>query len=369
MKRLILAGGGHAHLHVLSHLAKHRWPGVEVVLISPYERQVYSGMLPGWMAGHYALDQCVANLMPLVEASGTRYIMDYVTGLDADTKTLTTERSGALSYDILALDTGALVDSTSLASTGATLLPIRPLESFISKWSQLVERLQKSEELRFVIVGGGAAGVELALAVRYRLRVERPDLPAEVTLVSGSELLRGHGPRIVECVRKHLALEGIRLVRGYATGSAKGVSLDNQPELPADFVISATGVSPSPWLAESGLALARDGFVATGDGQRSSSHDTVFASGDVSSRLDRPHPKSGVYAVRAGPILTENLHLSLHGKAIKSYRPQKRSLYLMATGPKEAILSWNGYCISGRWLWFWKDWIDRRFMKQYHSPD
>ena len=157
----------------------------------------------------------------------------------------------------------------------------------------------------------------------------------------------------------------IDVVRGYAAGSSSGLQLNDGTTISVDCIIAATGVKPAAWLAESRLALAQDGFIAVQDGQRSISHPEVFAAGDVASRIDTPHAKSGVYAVRAGPVLATNLNRVLMGHSTLSYRPQKRSLYLLATGPKEAIMSWGSLSASGGWAWKWKDWIDRRFMRQY----
>ena len=366
MQRLILAGGGHAHLHILKQLAARPRADIEVILIAPYARQVYSGMLPGWMAGHYTLDQCAAELGPLAMAAGVRLLRDSVTGIDAGQQTVSTARHGSLSYDVLSLDVGALVDTSCLADTGARLLAIRPLEAFIVGWQGYVEACAQAGQSQLVVVGGGAAGVELALAARHRLRGLMPDAPASVTLVVGRELLAGHGAAIVQRVTDTLARQGVTVLSGHAAGCPAGVMLDDGRELLADAVIAATGVRPAPWLAASGLALADDGFVAVGDGQRSVSHPSVFAAGDVASRVDAPHAKSGVYAVRAGPVLADNLFRALAGAPVLSYRPQRRSLYLLATGPKSAIVSWGGFSAGGRWAWRWKDWIDRRFMRQYH---
>ena len=365
MKRLVLAGGGHAHLHVLKFMASRRWTDAEIILISPYTRQIYSGMVPGWMAGHYSLDQCAAELEPLVARSGIRMVKDSIIGLDAERRVVHTAQSGDFSFDILSLDTGALVDSSYLAATGANLLPIRPLENFITEWTGLLEHYRQSGRAQLAVVGGGAAGVELALAAAYRLSLELTVTQTQVTLITGRELLPGHGRRVVERVARALESMGILIVKGYARGAEKGLVLEDNTEILADGVICTTGVSPAPWLASSGLALAEDGFIAVGDGQQSPSHKYVFASGDVASRIDFPHPKSGVYAVRSGPILTTNLARALAGQALISNRPQKRSLYLLATGPQDAIMSWDGLCSSGHWAWKWKDWIDRRFMKQY----
>jgi len=367
MKRLVLAGGGHAHLHVLKSLVNRRCPDVEIVLISPYARQVYSGMLPGWMAGHYSLEQCIVPLGPLAEAAQVRFIRDSVVGLDADRRIVHTAHSGDIAYDLLSLDIGANIDESRLILTGAISLPIRPMEDFITGWSECLGRCLKNRQAKLVIVGGGAGGVELAFAAQHRFSQAIGAMKTRISLITGRGLLAGHGKSVIACVRRHLKASAISLVEGYATGSANGLILDGGTELPADYVISATGAAPAPWLAKSGLKLAPDGFVAVGKGQQSLSHENIFAAGDIASRIDTPHPKSGVYAVRAGPVLVRNIERALSGQVPVPYQPQKRSLYLLATGPKHAIMSWNGFCASGDWIWRWKDWIDRRFMRQYHS--
>ena len=155
MKRLALIGGGHAHLHILKSLASHSWSGVEVVLISPYARQLYSGMVPGWIAGHYSLDQCAATLQPLVDRAGARFIKDSVTSMDAQRRVIHGDIAGDIDYDVLSLDIGALVDSSCLAATGAALLPIRPLENFVVGWNRQLEQFRQQGKARLVVVGGG----------------------------------------------------------------------------------------------------------------------------------------------------------------------------------------------------------------------
>lgn len=365
MKRLVLAGGGHAHLHVLKSLAQGKWFDVEVVLVTPHARQVYSGMLPGWIAGHYRLDECVAQLQPLVDATGVRLVQDSVIGLDPRRRILRCAETGDIPYDVLSLDIGAQVDLSTLAATTATLLPIRPIERFIVEWSRVLDTCVRGGRGRIAVVGGGAAGVELALAIQYRLQKDLPKESVEVLLVEGRSLLSGHGVAVVSRVRKTLGKHGIATKAGYAAGCEGGLLFPDGSRFDADFVIATTGVTPPAWLSESHLALAQDGFVAIGEGQQSVSHANVFAGGDIASRVDRPHPKSGVYAVRAGPVLAENLRRFLAGQGLAPHAPQRRSLYLMATGPRYAIASWNGWTAEGRWVWRWKDWIDRRFMKQY----
>ncbi len=368
VKRLILAGGGHAHLHVLKTLAAGSWPGVEVVLVSPHARQVYSGMLPGWIAGHYRLEECAAALEPLARAAGVRFVQDSVVAVDAERRLLQCAAGGAMPYDLLSLDTGAQVDSSSLAATGAALLPIRPLERFIVDWDRQLAGFIEAGRASVAVVGGGAAGVELALAMRYRLATLLGADRVEVFLVEGGALMKGHGKRVVSRVAAALTAGGVQRLQGYAAGSATGLLLSDGRDLAVACVVAATGVVPAPWLTGSGLALARDGFIAVGEGQRSISHPEVFAAGDVATRVAAPLAKSGVHAVRAGPVLAVNLRRALEGRPLAPERPrrsQRSPLYLLATGPRRAVVSWGGWSATGRWAWRWKDWIDRRFMKQY----
>jgi pyridine nucleotide-disulfide oxidoreductase family protein len=367
MKRLLLAGAGHAHLNVIRNLAAKPWSGVEVTLICPYPRQIYSGMIPGWIAGHYTLGQCAAPLAGLLEKAGIRWIQDSICGMDAANAAVNCQNGGKISYDVISIDTGARVESSALSTSGAPLLPIRPLEQFASGWKAIEAALIASGTARLAIIGGGAAGVELALAIDYALHQHLAANQVTVVLVSSGELLGGHARGVVKRVDKLLKSRGIALYSGRASSHDEGLILDSGELITCDCIIAATGVAPPAWLATSGLARCERGFIAVGDGQQSTSHSNVFAAGDVSSRIDTPHAKSGVYAVRAGPVLTMNLQIALNGKPLAAYQPQKRSLYLLATGPKEAILSWGSFSTGGRWAWMLKDWIDRRFMRQYQA--
>ena len=365
MKRLVLVGAGHAHLHVLRALGEAPWPDVEVVLISPYPRQIYSGMVPGWLAGHYRIEQCVAPIPPLAAAAGVHYLHDAVCGLDAERGCVVLADGRTLGYDVLSLDSGAELALDAELARHPGLLPVRPLESFVAKWHEALAQLSRDPGARVAVIGGGAAGVELALAVAYRLRVETGAAQPRVTLASGGRLLGGHARGVVERARKALVRQGVELLEQRVRAGNAGLETEDGAPLTATWVIAATGVRPPGWLAGAGVALAADGFIAVGPYQQSVSHPNVFAAGDVASRVDAPHTKSGVYAVRAGPALTLNLQRVLDGRDPQPYHPQRRSLYLLATGPKEAIVSWGRFAASGGLAWRWKDWIDRRFMDQY----
>ncbi len=244
MKRLLLAGAGHAHLHVIRNLAAKPWPGVEVTLICPYPRQIYSGMIPGWIAGHYTLDQCAAPLAALVEKAGIHWIQDTICGLEAANAAVDGQNAGKIGYDVISIDTGAKVESSTLSHSGAPLLPIRPLEQFAVGWQSIKAALIASGAARLAIIGGGAAGIELALAVDYALRLQLPDDKVSVILVSSGALLGGHAPSVVKQVEKLLKTRRITLHSGRARGHDEGLILDSGELIACDCIITATGVAP-----------------------------------------------------------------------------------------------------------------------------
>ncbi len=366
MKRLILAGGGHAHLSVLRALATERQLQIEIVLITPRIHQNYSGMLPGWLAGHYALAQCQIDLQPLAQSAGARMELTSVVDMDADQHRVVLADGRQIEYDLLSLDVGSGTDTSSLTQAGSRLLAVKPLDDFFSSWPDVLAAAQAKPDYRLVVVGGGAAGVELALGIRHAF--VRGKLDAQVELVaSESGLLQGHADAVRQRVIHYLDRAGITLHQHKANGVEAGVRLSDGEVLYADCVIAATGASAPPWLTSSGLSLDKNRYVAVDAAHRSVSHANVFAAGDVCSRQDVNMARSGVHAVHAGPVLAANLLATLAGKPLQTYLPRRRSLYLLACGPQYAIASWGELSMEGHWVWRWKDWIDRGFIARYSN--
>jgi pyridine nucleotide-disulfide oxidoreductase family protein len=365
-RRVILAGGGHAHLAVLADWARRPLPGAERVLVTSRRHLAYSGMVPGWLAGIYRADELLIDLAPLAEQAGARLILADVTGLNADHRRLTLSSGEALEFDLLSLATGGEIETAGLAALGERLLPVRPVDGFMTRWTQLLEA--QTPGSRIAVVGGGAAGVELALAVEAGLR--RRFGEAQVALVTPEEgLLAGHNAGVKRRALAELAARGIALHLAEAGGELEGLRLSNDRLVSTDCVIAATGSRPPRWLAASGLARTAQGFAAIGADLRSVSHPAVFAAGDIAQRGDRPLPRAGVHAVKGGPVLAANLRAVLAGTGLKPYQPGRYSLSLLATGEGRAILSWGPFAASGRWVWRLKDWIDRGFVSRYTDDD
>ena len=363
MKQLLLLGGGHAHVHVLKVLAAQPLPGARVTLVSPHPAQTYSGMVPGYVAGHYALDDCTIPLAPLVAAARITLVEGAATAVDATKRRVTLADGQTLAYDTLSLDTGPVMDRDSISGAREHALFVRPIEQFTRLWEALLD-LAGQHALSVVVIGAGAAGVELAMAMQFRLG-ER----ARVSLVTGgAPPMASHPLGVQRRAMRALKRCGVTVFEEVCVeiGSTH-VALERGMRLACDAPVMAVGASAPTWLADSGLALDDRGFVATGATLQSSSHPEVFAAGDVASRIDAPHPRSGVYAVRAGPPLALNLRRQLGGGQLEAYQPQRRSLNLLACGRRSAIASWGEWSAEGRWVWWWKDHIDRAFMARFRG--
>lgn len=326
MRRVLLVGGGHAHAWVLR-------AGVqgEVTLVTPYAHHVYSGMLPGFVAGHYKLDEIRIDIAALAARAGVRLVLGRVVSLDADRRIARLEEGAELEYDLASLDVG------SDSAAPAYALAAKPFEPFMEQWLEAKDRLRS-----VAVVGGGAAGVEVAMAVAHRVN-------ARITLYSDQPMFRAG---LARRIARQLARNGVEL--------RAGVTFEEHLRETGDLVIWTTGAAALPWLRASGLAVDERGFVLVDDRLRSVSHPEVLAAGDCASLRGAAHPKSGVYAVRHAPVLAANL-----GGAERRYVPQRRALALISCGDRYAIADWNGLSVEGAWVWRWKDRIDRRWVEGF----
>ncbi|MEO6986115.1 MAG: FAD-dependent oxidoreductase [Paralcaligenes sp.] len=367
MKRLVLAGGGHAHLSVLKALAQAQPTDVEVVLITPSLFQNYSGMLPGWMSGHYAQTQCQIDLQALAQSARARLMLGLIVGIDAGQCCVRLSDGQHIDYDILSMDIGSEIDASWLETAGERLLPVRPLDEFFKAWPGVLAAAKNKSNYRLVIVGGGAAGVELAFAAQYALVQSQAN--GRVDLVASERgPLVGHAASVQRRVARTMSRAKIVVHRLRGAGAKKGVLLSDGTLLPADCIIAATGARAPCWLALSGLTLDESEYIAVDEHYRSTSHPDVFAVGDICARQDMVVGRSGVHAVHAGPVLAKNLLAALHGGAMQIYKPRRRSLYLLACGRRYAIASWGNWSAEGKWVWHMKDWIDRRFIQKFSDP-
>ncbi len=363
MRRVVLLGAGHAQLSVLEALARQRLPGAEVLLVSAGERLIYSGMVPGLIAARYAVDDCAIAVAPLATAAGAQFLLGRAVALDAAAQVVTLADGQRIEYDLLSLNTGPVQDRDRIPGARDNALFVRPIEALVQLWPR-TRALADDSALDVVVVGAGAAGFEIALAVHSAIGEH-----CTLTLVSDGPVLPGYPPAVRRRALAALERRGVQVLPGRCTAVEAEHVLVGTMRVACDVPIMATGGDPPAWLAGSGLALDEAGFVRVGATLQSASHAHVFAAGDLIARDDAPHPRSGVYAVRAGPVLAENLRRFVGGGTLTAYQPQRHSLNLLALGDGRAIASWGAWALQGRLMGWWKDRIDRAFIARYRDAD
>lgn len=358
MKRLLLLGGGHAHVHLLKSLAGAPLPDTEVTLVSPYDRQIYSGMLPGWVAGHYALEDCLIPLAPLAHTANIRFVQTAAIRIDPEVASVHCADGSELPYDWLSIDTGTAFDPATIDGAAEHALLVRPIEQFVARWQTTRVRLGAGD--RVVMVGGGAAGIELLLSMQHALPHCRFELISAANTLPGSV-----GPRLARILK----IRGITLHAATAAKRifADRVQLADGREVPSACTVVAIGATAGFLIPAPGLARDERGFILTNDFLQSTSHPRIFAAGDCATMANHARPKSGVYAVRAGPALLANIRRAVADQALIPYTPQTRSLYLISTGGRHALASWGRWSWQGNWVWRWKDRIDRAFIAKYRQ--
>jgi selenide, water dikinase len=375
LKKLILIGGGHAHVEVLRQCGLARLPNVEVTLVSPDRHTPYSGMLPGLVAGHYTFEQCHIDLKPLADYAGARLTLKHVLALDAARRVVQLDDGSELGYDIASIDVGSVPLAQDIAGVADHAIPVKPVRGYLAAWEMLQARVRAGAVRCIAVVGGGAAGVEMLLAMQYRLaQLNLPRVPDFALITDTPQLLPQHarGVRAVlerSLARKRVAVHREMRVTRVAADALSGCDVHGCGQrISADAVVWVTGAAPAGWLLRSGLALNERKFLNINKYLQSSSHDSVFAAGDCATIAGVTYPKSGVYAVRQGPVLAQNLRRALSGSAaLLAYTPQKKALALISSGERHAIASWGAMAFHGEWVWRWKDRIDQAFMAKYRK--
>ena len=375
-KQLVLIGAGHAHLQILTWWRQKPIPGVELTMVTAFDRATYSSMLPSTLAGLYQPDQMMIDLPKLCAHCGVRLIVDRANRLDPEVGLIMFAHQPALYFDAAAINIGSVPAAEPLWQAHRILISVKPLPSFLQRFEvrfhELVEQWRMApgpELLQIVIVGGGAAGVELALCLEQHKH--ELELPADVRIVDGNPaILPGYSPRTIRKVSKLLKLRGIDLHLGSPVidcddEGPSSLVLENGERIRADLVIWAAGASPPMALRGFELPKSERGFLAARRTLQTTADVPIFVSGDTADIEGALVPKAGVYAVRQGPVLWKNLRRHFAGERLVEYRPQRGFLSLLSCGDGTAILDYKGFTSHSGWAWTLKDWIDRSWMKRF----
>ena len=355
---LVLIGGGHAQIQVLKDFAMKPEAGVRLTLITDVLDTPYSGMLPGYVEGIWSYKDMHINLVKLARFAGARLIHQPVRDIDLTNKNIILENDLIIRYDIVSINCGAAPDLNAIPGADQFAVAVKPISQF----------LQKLPDPAFVtgpvcIVGAGAAGAELALAFR---RKYGPDLA--IHLIGRSlRVLPTRTVRVSHLLHRALMAANITLHLGQPVRkiTADALHFENETQLTAQHVFLVTAARPADWTSQLALKKDNDGFIAVSSSLQSISQDRVFAAGDIASLEGYNREKAGVFAVRAGPVLSYNLRAALHARPLKSWRPQRQYLALVGLGGGQALASWGPFAAAGSYWWALKVMIDRRFMTKF----
>lgn len=367
MKWLLLLGGGHAHVEVMRDLGRSPPPDTRVRVVSRTRLTPYSGMLPGLVAGHYRAEEAHIDLAWLARSTGCELVEAEANRLDPLRREVRCVGGARLGYDLISIDIGSTPATAGVPGVETHALPVKPVDRFLDRLRTIEARIAAGERLRVAVVGGGAGGVELTLSLQHRLKALGGGETPFVLVTDQSDILLAHNRTVRAIFRKLLAARGVAVMLDHAVAhvDAGGLDCANGERIDADAIVWATSAAAPEWIAQSGLTTDHRGFIAVNDCLQSASHKTVFAAGDIATMVNHALPKSGVYAVRQGPTLARNLRRALTGERLDEYAPQRLALALIGTGDEEAVASYGPLAVRGKWVWRWKEAIDRRWIRRY----
>ncbi|AFY58889.1 selenophosphate synthase [Rivularia sp. PCC 7116] len=376
-KDLVLLGGGHSHAIALKMLGMQPLPGVRITLISENSDTPYSGMLPGHIAGFYTRDECHIDLRKLARFVQAQLYIDYVNGIDLKNNRVICANRPDVSFDLLSIDIGSTPSIISVSGATEYAIPAKPVRNLLQHWYRLVENIRSNSQqpVKIAIVGGGAGGVELALSMQGNLCQYHENL--EIHLFGrDNQLMPNANVFLGNILQETLIERGIILHLGetvYKVAREEDIQTFNvvcesELQLRCNYIFWVTQASAPKWLASTGIATDEQKFILVNDNLQSLSHPHVFAAGDIATMKNHPRAKAGVFAVRQGKPLFDNLKRSLSGKSLKKYVPQKDYLSLIGTGDGMAIATRGWLTLPpSELLWHWKDYIDRKFMKRFRD--
>ncbi|MBM7573572.1 NADH dehydrogenase FAD-containing subunit [Aquibacillus albus] len=360
MKRLLLVGGGHAHVHVVKKLKELPIDGVEVMLLSPSQYQYYSGMFPGYAEGLYDKSQISINLESLAKASGVSWVKAAVTAIDPLQKKVLTSDGEMVSFDVISFNIGSLTAGINVPGVTEHAYRMKPNYHFV----EVIDEVRDADNV--VVVGGDVAGIETSLSLASWRTANHIHTP--VTLMSADRLLPNKSKRISAKIEAIVMQNGIHLVTSETVSHVKRnkVVTSSNKEIHFDKLVWLAGSKAPDLFKTSKLPVDDHGYLKVADTLQVKEYPFIFGVGDCASIADDPAvDREKGHAVRQGRLLFENLKGFMETGEGELYQPKKNELSIVSIGNKKGLLLYKGYSMTGRWAWYLKNWIDSKLVKQY----
>jgi selenide,water dikinase len=356
--------------------------GVEVTLVDPQRWLYYSGMVPEYLGGVYEKDDIRIDLARLADAAGITLVQEAATALDPDARTVTTASGTEMSFDVLGIDVGGV--NPSVPDGAVASKPIYRIGDLEPPVRSTLAAPKAA--LRLVVVGGGAAGTEVALNLTGRFAGAGRGADLDLILVEqAGQILPGFPTGMRSYAAGLLRDRGATLRTGTSvdsvTSNADGATVrvsagsDSSDTLAADVVLWATGTVGPSLLRTSGLSTDDSGFLHVTRQLRTPSHPRIFAAGDCATIPDANLDKVGVHAVKQGPDLRTNLDRTLNAlrsrgstpdaSALTAFRPYPLTPLILSTGERTGLWTTGSLWAAASSLLRLKHWIDRRWIRTY----
>lgn len=296
LREVVLIGGGHSHVGVLHLFAMRPLPGVRLTVICTDTDTPYSGMLPGYIAGHYSFDEVHIDLRRLAEFAGARYYRAEVTGIDRSARQVFCRDRPPVPYEVLSINIGSTPRLDAVAGAAEHVVPVKPIRRFNEHWLALLDRVRRhAGTTTIAVVGAGAGGVELILAMQFRLRNEllgqgrNPDELRCHLFSAEAQILPTHNAAARHAFEAVLAARGVVVHRSAKVSlvSAGHLQTESGEALAVDEIVWVTQAGGAAWLRDTGLALDESGFIRVCDTLQSETDPLVFAAGDCAAMIGR----------------------------------------------------------------------------------
>ncbi len=364
-KRLVIAGGGHAHMMTLAGLGEFVAGGCEVTVIGPSDYHYYSGMGPGMLGGTYRPEEIRFATRVVTEKQGGTFVRATVTGIDPEHRRVLLDSGESITYDVLSCNLGSQVPRQMIDGPLDDVFPVKPIERLQEARQRIIE-LGSQRAVHIGVVGGGPSAVEIAGNI-WSIGRQPGMKPLSLTIFAGSGLLPHHPEGVRRRAQASLSGRGITIARGHRVSTVRTGLIEDAAGTAhhCDIIFVAVGVRPSPLFAQAGLPVGPDGGMLVNSFLQSTAFETIFGGGDCISFQDQPLDKVGVYAVRQNPVLRDNLMAALQGDRLRPFKPGGGYLLIFNLGDGTGIFYKWPVQFGGRPAFWIKDRIDRRFMREF----
>jgi len=369
-RRIVLLGIGHTNAHVLDMWRREPIARARLVCVSGFASATYSGMLPGTLSGQYPPGTLEIELRSLAQAARAELVVEPARTVDMETRTVRFDDHEPVPFDVLSVGAGSVPNRAGIDASPGAWVPIKPMQTFLMRLYERLQELRRDglKAIRVVVIGGGVGGLEISLCLPSYLGRVAGGTPHAISIIDAGERIGGGlSPRARHRVESVVASRGVEVVTGTRVTRVEdgAVVCADGRRLPADLVVLAAGAAPPPVVENMTLPKDPRGFLLTRDTLQSTGPANVFAVGDSGTVAEAGTPKAGVYAVRQGPVLWNNIGALVRGEPLTPYEPQHDFLRLLNTGDGKALMDYKGWTAHARWCWRFKDYLDSRFMARF----